>query len=1190
MNKIPYNISIEQIVRDHFGSYRTIYSGNISENDIDNKILRDTKVGSSADDNIVIDFGWSDNSPYFWVCYNSKNSEDSVSYGRSHAVYTTCSLESLYSFEDLLRFPFVDSVESKNIVRDGCISHEYNINCQNISKEHMEIDNELLVSVISYCLKKRKTGFKKFLYIIVPDTELEYKRYCLSAIASIFNAIPIGLRKQFRIATNAAEENEGMYHILFCKESLYKAKEGQGDGIYLHDSEIPEFMQNEKSANSLEELIRRCVSYPQGSRDSIIDDCYNKMEKKSKDILDIRECDYSDYYEILKLRDVDITPDILREYDDKLSRNLASEQMDMLKEQIYSKLSDVSVLEDNIDKTNMNVKPNTFDDIIELLDSYTHVIRYLREREVHFSKGYLENKICHLKNHFSSSHLGDDRKSSVAQQLELEKAWKTELENNKERFESFFWVDAIADYITQCDENIDNFEEKYKKERLQTWRENIKCAFTVDNIRECCHKVKDTYPKELPDFCNGVMVDLEQSSNGYEDKISSLIEEVQKYNQKTIDSPKLYELCKKEFVGDFQKSVSGSEIEKAVNWISKQFGDEKKALFVCSTAKTVENLFKQGLNGKGRCSQLGNEELWEIVNKLGSYAYSVSDLRSNAQCLIQKNLKNEVNGLTKVDDLSTKNLESLWNSIEKYLRNSEAVAVSVNSVKKLMIETLFKYMKSYSERVDVDFSSKKQEINLIWDFMESKNTVSEEIEAWYDEWTNESKRTERKKQIKEGTNSFLNYLYACRYDADAVESINKKTLCKKVIDHYLNKRGKETQNKRYKNCKKVFGHYLNKRIDIMQPGYSMTSFLNAITFIEKTKIEDVLTNCNHTSNSYASLYCEEFQRFYNKTEIPIVISEKSDVATLANEIRCLSDLTREDDNHVVLKYYDKKKECTINPTCKLLLDVLGDVIFLKTNFIIKTKEKHFWDVKSNDCLKIWNFLIDGKVINEADIHNLEECFEDEAKSIIEYFVSKKRKESLKTKGAIAGIAVLSLILFGSVFGAGYKAASAKAGREPVNAEKVVNPFNDLSSLRDVTSEINNTAEVHSSERDDVETISDTEGDSTIESENISIETGEIPAVSDSDEDTENIRYGKIQNGGMAVRIRAGVGTDTAVIAYASSSDDLILILCDNGFITDEDSVGWQKVRFTSEFIDDEGNIVPEGTEAYVAAKYIMPIE
>ncbi len=305
-----------EVIHDHQGTYQTISSGDIRDNEINQFILKDTSVGESDEGNLVLDLGLTNGCDYIWANYCSKKSSASVAMGRSHAVYAKCTLESLQEAELLVFYPFADKEESQSLIRRKETLHadnrkEYLLGLAaeeltNGMSKDVAMSKELLYHMICYSLKKKSTGFRNFLYISVPDFVEDYQSYCKQIIVQFLRAIPIGLRKQFRIATNASNDKENNYHILFGRESILSGTEKWKSTVKAEDDTIPEFLKNHGLYEKLSAFIYSCVeSVFDGAEETVIENCLEHMEKKIDNIEQLKERNYRDYYEVQKYQVAD---------------------------------------------------------------------------------------------------------------------------------------------------------------------------------------------------------------------------------------------------------------------------------------------------------------------------------------------------------------------------------------------------------------------------------------------------------------------------------------------------------------------------------------------------------------------------------------------------------------------------------------------------------------------------------------------------------------------------------------------------------------------------------------------------------------------------------------------------------------------------------------------------------------------
>lgn len=296
-----------EIVHDHYGEYKTLQSGSISESDREKYLSKKeySMLGNNADDNYIVDTGLCDGCNYTWITYFSKNSLDSTSSGRSHTIYVPCNFDTVYEIQTLLKFPFADMQESQAIV-SGDVKLEDNHRKEKIYQQVYQnvidepfVNRELLYCMICYLLKQSSLGAKKILYIMVPEEIEDYQKYCLSIVAMILSAIPVGLRTRLRFATNASENWEFKYHILFIKQEQFSRITGRQKSVCLWEDSIPGYLLNHGLNPSLTKLIKDCVDMPQNiGLHSQINMCREEMQKKSRNKIDaLKFKDYVEYAE-----------------------------------------------------------------------------------------------------------------------------------------------------------------------------------------------------------------------------------------------------------------------------------------------------------------------------------------------------------------------------------------------------------------------------------------------------------------------------------------------------------------------------------------------------------------------------------------------------------------------------------------------------------------------------------------------------------------------------------------------------------------------------------------------------------------------------------------------------------------------------------------------------------------------------
>ena len=591
--------TLGEVIHDHLGTYQTIFSGKISESEINQFILKDTAVGENDDKNFIVDMGFTNGCKYIWMNECSKQSVSKVAMGRSHAVYQSCTLETLLETEKLLYHSFADQEESQSILRNP--EAFKNAARTRFKKQGYQTDRnpvaakELLYNMVCYSLKQKSLGFRSFMYILVPDTEEDYQEYCKKVIADFLRGIPAGLRKQFRFATNAAEDKENQYHILFYRESKLQDLEKRKKSISVEKKEVPEFLYSHGLDAKLSGLLQRCIDSLFDSSKEEIKNCFEHMEMKMGDVSKIKEKDYRDYYEIITLGEQEVSPDVLKSYSEKLKETLAEKQKQMLKEQIILTVTDHKMFELLLKKDQKIVQADTMYLFFEAMKPYKTLIQYLKTQGIELSKEFYQWKVDQLSKVFWQSNCLGKQQNETKVFLHSAKEWKSRLEETNLVWIEYFKKDYVEETAAKASETYADLCLKYQNERLTEWKEELKKDFSISKMKENCQKVHELYPKEMKDFCQFIydmLVAGAKKADLKDSFIKKAVNVLQQYDTQVQVPDQLYESYVRETMEKLLADPKKNYIEEEVHKIGEIYGQKNEQEFAASLLLNLAEKFK----------------------------------------------------------------------------------------------------------------------------------------------------------------------------------------------------------------------------------------------------------------------------------------------------------------------------------------------------------------------------------------------------------------------------------------------------------------------------------------------------------------------------------------------------------------------------------------------------------------------
>lgn len=1153
-----------EVIYDHYGVYKTLTSGNISDQDTTRVILQDNAIGDNDSDNFIVDMGLSGGCKYIWIKYFSRESADSVAVGRSHTVYAPCTLRNLHNFKVLLRFPFADKQESRSVVsgeiRITDPERKIRIEQQIVQKlqEHTvrRVNKELLTSIICYILKKKSVGFKNFLYITVPDEEIQYQEYCLSIIETILRVIPVGLRKQLRFATNASKTSEENYHVLFARQSMVNYPE---KSVSFTQDTVPTFLKKHGLNAELAELIRKCVTAPYQ-----IDDCMQQMEVKMGSVEKLRDSDYIHYLEIVKLKAKPLTPELLQDYNTKLEQELAPIQRSMLEKQIDELLNNAACIENVFRQDDSNSGIISFEIWFAYLEKYKSLIAYLRDKGIVLTREYFEENFYQIKAQFFPAQYDLEDLKSIHDEEDREKRWLSQLKEQNENVIIYFDSAYLESHIQECSEQIKKLSEDYKRLQIQQWKQEIEKNFSLQNIQDICGKVKDSYTEEFNNFCQDIMNNIQRCRN-QQIPIDAYITKLRTLNPKLKVQKELYEDYKLELQNIIENDPSGKKVEDAIRKIGNYFGKTFEQEFVCQTMQRLDRLFISAL--KGETTSLSKKSYEDIKSLLLSLYQQIciqSALKDKVyevgNSYIAAQIVKDFQGALQNPRVQVTTINEIFLELDKYVdRDLEAYSTYKKQMQNLMSQHIKVLIEKDSED---DWPTHNGTIvENLYMALENQGEIPFELKKSYQGWRDKKGRLERKKLIQEKTDSFESYFDVRKNEKDL---INNKDICE-----------------------------FRNRISEKKSTYSAGAFISAIEYIEKKSMDNILN-----ISEEKIFYSEELRTFEKKKRLPVLLGKNMTLPEIYRQVNYYGELS--DKTSVVFGKSDRGKIKTFdtNMIPSRVLNNIHAMIELSSKGVVTDRrpQAFFQNLESRD-IKLWKCFKEVGLLNNITVSYINKI--PDAKNSEEFqklkglFKGKNKKEFKKKLWfALGGVIML---VFVTIFvhncnssspldGAVVSESESKGSSDAMNKEKTEGLENN-SSIKEDIREGENTSNEDTNEIDNE--ISD--GNSAIEGQNIESMEPADPAIKTYSGniaiDESKVRKARI-SGSDVIRIREEPGTSSDIVARVREKDNVIVEVDDSAEPIQENGLNWDHIIFIQKYTDSDGKEIPEKTEGYIASKYL----
>lgn len=992
------NLILNEVVYDHYKTYITVCSEqDYKRTDLD-YIISDTAVGNNCDENYIIDTGMvNDRVDKLFVNFCSLHSEDPVAASRCHAVYTRCTLESLHEIEKMLQFPFCDSIESRKIV-SGELSIDDPGRIKTIETainsqwDKIKIDNEFLKAVACYVYKRKTLKAKKYLYIIVPDSESDYSAYCLKVIREILYALPVGMRKGLRIATNAIKEDN--YNVLFVRKKNLNS-ETIGLSVDLSQPNIPEFISNHKLDNILTKLIEDCVESPQDSGEgNMVDICYEELELSIiKDVRNVTEKHYKDQIEILELQKKEITQESVKEFSDKLGENLAKEQREALEKQIRRSFPNTSRLERVLKSAQDEQDVRNFKEYFAFLADYKNLILELKKNGVFLSQEYFDNRVTLIYEFFFMSTKDDESVKGAEDQLHTWQAWEKELKDHHDSIKDYFREEYYEPEATDAQTNIAKWEDELYKRFYAECNGRIKDDFTVDNIRKVLNQFTDRYPspdKKL-EFCREVIEEVASYRNP-DTNVTDYIHLIRK-TCKEVEIPSvLYPEYEKETIEAVLAKPSARMIRDSAGEVREYFGDEGERQFRAGLSASFETQLGNKQWTKEKLDAKSYDEVFAIGDELNAHSQS-------ERMYLKTRIVNTFGKLIGQSTYDKNAIEDQIAAVSKYLGTD---AILCNSTKKEITNITFGKMKEMAELDYADSAEeardKKEKIDYLYGILNINKLMTKEIHEWYLEWKDRGKIVIRRKELEEEVDTLTEYLYVCRKEPRAVDFDLRKKLRKNIVNSA-------------KNTPEI-------------ESYSVNAFLTAISYTEQIPAGSILKG--DASDKRIKFYRTQFSEFQKLELLPIVLYEGMSLETVYSYIQCLEMLSNntKDVIFVFKKNEEIKKTAADIQQVKNGLDSFIRLCLGKAAEAEETEKKIINDsafFQKGD--QLWLFFREAGVLDDYYLDALRKSPTASADRLkrflnhIDKLDSSVKKAKLKKKILMGlGVFAIALIMFAAGFG------------------------------------------------------------------------------------------------------------------------------------------------------------------------------
>ncbi len=980
-----------EAIHDHQGVYRTVMSGNMEESEMNQSVLKDVQVGGSAEDNLILDLGGS-NGEYIFANYCSKKSQASVAMGRSHAVYLDCSLENLSAAELLLFYPYANAAESQNLIcsPEGLESEERRqnlfwqakIRARNAEESVRGISAELLYHMICYSLKKKSTGFRNFLYVSVPDSVSDYQWYCKSVTAKFLSAIPVGLRRQFRFATNAAAEKEKNYHILFCRASLIAGTDREAKCVQLDSDKIPAFLREHGLEEKLAALIRRCVDSAYKTGGNVVTACFDTMERKVGDVRTLQERDYRDYFEIMDLAQQELTENVLKGYSEKLGQGLKERQLQILHSQICISIPDGKTLEEVLRgdpkiKTAVPAKK-----LFEALLPYRELIQYLRSQGIEFSKAFYQECFGRVEDDYWTKKCQDQEGKDTQALLSFEKEWGGLLAETYSDWTDYFQESFIEESKKASEREQERLRTQYKKELLQTWQNEVAENFTAQQIEKSCSNVQSHYPEEMEAFgktCCGMLLRAEGAQQEKEVLIKKVVDVLMKYQDDLQIPEKLHPYYMKESERNILENPEREFVKSQIKKVGSVCGEEKKELFVRNLATKFERQLTE--SEKTALQKKSYTEISKLYADLRGYGPKVS---SSQEMKLFERIADEY--------ISAELIQELRRALEQRGKEKDAKA----DLQKTYFQKAEKYVYSVREGM----------------------RCKEQMEGVVRDWENRKAKQERLEKILEETVTFETYFYSRKHESDLLDDESISNLRRNICEANLG--GKKRNYERY-----------NLSAFLAAAGCMEGYALEKLLFEEATLgcARQGMRSIDHGVNTLR-FYMEEFVKFSEMDEIPILLKKQDTVSQILQQLECHHRLHSFSKEVTFVWAENHKKAHRMSVAYHTAEDVLRMLLKIKAR-IPKTEENDVQSRISGSERGFWEFLYDCGMLTRGDCERMLESVKgsEDMEALCEKFIKKKKGKKILRKAFQVTEFVIILLLAAGIFFAGYTLANRQAAKE-----------------------------------------------------------------------------------------------------------------------------------------------------------------
>lgn len=1161
---------IKEIVQDHLGEYQVKKTEDI-KNDYQTKLFEDGTAGLSADDNLVVDIGASFND-IFWVEYYSKKSMKTEARGRRHIVYVERNFDNLYDYKKLLCFPFADEEESQKIIsaadNSELLSEQRK---ERISKkiteftwDKIKIQSRVLFHLVCFIHKKIFGKYTNFLYIEVPDEVLDYQKYCLSIMKTIIDATPVGWRKKIRFATNANEEKDQNFGILFRKSSLLDG-ENRKKSIFINDKmteeNLPAFIKDYKFSEEICKLIELCAQHPQSEdENSEVYRCY--MMEQKVGLNELKDNDYVNYVAIAKLSEKPLDYDLLKVYNERLEKTELDFQLEALQQQIRSRITKSEILDKLLSENDEN--NSDMESWFTRLNSCKELLVFLKNKGITVSEQYMSDQL-NKKRCVIFYNMQDDVEEEVSllrDKLGKCDEWKKQLDKYGSKFEELAVIESWDKIRESNQKEIDKLKSEIKGKRTNEWKNILRSNCTTVQIQNIKSEIKSEYPNEYLQIVQSCADILKEKTDQIQSKNMVLC--VDAFCEEGLSLK--FEQCVKEKYEEglvnnvLEELRSNSKQSGAYSSISKMIRNgiaKVKTVFAGDSGYSLEKAIRNKMDPNRYSDLLKKMPIEELKELSEVFEEKESNWKKSIDKIINDNIKNTYNDAMGafVRGDSAK-LDKALSECSSYLQNSR-----YEDAKNYISNQAHTRMQEWQKENGANEQSK---IENLYKLLSDNELTTKPIKKLYDEWKDKKETDDKKERIKKEIKSFLQYFHAGR--AYQFSDVEKKEALIQIA-----------KNPKY---------------------YTLKEFITAIEYSEGKSLDDKIKK--------DSAFLQREKDSFKSNPLGFRVKKGDSLPELYWQLKRFSELSVGDK----VKCQNLEKNPAVKNgviSVQACMDAIELLIFLANFQVLEDQQVSEVLKKPSDPQIEFMVAIHDKGILQAGatIRALEEiCSGTDKRAEMQWnkFIEeletkneglKKKQKLTKLKNILLCVAILSLCFFAG--GASFALISHFMDNKVEDDPKPGPTIESMLDTSDIETE---------SEKIPVETESESieEGSEELQSTDEQKETFTVSeslssldaGASQNEESSVHVSEVKQVKG----RIEAQEGSSVNIrreprlggeVCFVVNSGILIDVMMDQDRI-EADGRSWVKIHFLDSHKDNENRTVEKGMEAYVSIDYIETID